>query len=433
MNEGRIEQEPSSSVDFDLGIVGTDVVSYVLEAAFPEYKTLIEMGIKDPTILHLLDQFEDKEAAIDGCRSMFEAFAQQGIDSSSVTTEIERYGEGVHFALYEAIEGETGPVNIARNILTGAEIVEASIDRDKYPFPVFTRPKLDMLPRLQERMRSLGLDDDLAYSMFDSWSTYDEATKAFEYGYIQPLKDRIGGESTLEEIAKNQARAYTYNIYKMEEFAASYGKDKLMAVIQTFGIYNFARHDPVKLAEQLKAWQDGELIKTVIVDPRNDWNAFDKSNCDFEGEFAGGVFHFEANSGADISRIAVNVGNHERSSDRKPAVRFFIIHAHGSPEGMEVGVTGESIGTGDYKDIKPGNKANDYKRHLGQGFELVLLSCSTAGPTAKGTNIAEAMSKHHGVTVHACNRATTGLTISSEGTIDFRVEEGQGELVSYVN
>lgn len=435
MNEGRIEQEPSSSpspANFDLGIVGTDVTSYVLEAAFPEYKTLIEMGIKDPAILRLLDQFEDKEAAIDGCRSMFEAFVQQGIDSDAVTAEIERYGEGPYFALYQAIEGEIGPVNIARNILTGAEILEASIDRDTYPFPVFRRPRLDGLPRLQQRINSLGLGDDLAYSMFDSWSTYDEATRALINGYARPLKNNFGGDGALEEIAKNQAQAYTRNIDKMEEFAASYGKDKLIGVIETFGIYNFARHEPAKLAEQVRAWQDGEPIKSVIVDPRSDWNSFDKSNCNFEGGFADGVFHFEANSGVDIARIAVNVGNHERSNGREPAIRFFIVHAHGSPGGMELGTTGEGIRTGDYADIKPGNKANDYKKHLGQGFELVLLSCSTAGPVAGGMNIAETMSKHHDVTVHACNTVTTGLSISSEGSIDFQTKDNEGELVSYV-
>lgn len=433
MNEGRIEQEPASSADFDLGIVGADVVSYALEVAFPEYKALIEMGVTDPTILRLLDQFEDKEAAIDGCRSMFVAFAEQGVDSASVTTEIEKYGEGVHFALFEAIEGEIGPVDIARNILSGAEIVKASIDRISYPFPVFRRPKLDELPRLQERMHFLGLDDDLASSMFDSWSTYDEATKALMNGYVQSLRNNFGGEGTLDQIAKNQARAYTYNIGKMEEFAASYGKDKLMAVIETFGIYHFARHDPAKLAEQLSAWQSGKPVKSVVVDPRSDWNSFDKSNCDFEGESAGGVFHFEANSGVDISHIAVNIGKHERSNGREPAIRFFIIHAHGSPEGMEVGTTGKGISIGDYTGLEPGNRANDYKKHLGQGFELVLLSCSTAASTANGMNIAETISQHHGLTVHACSSTTSGLSISSEGAINFQVNEGKGELISYVS
>lgn len=432
MNESRMEQEPSS-VDFDLGIVGTDIVSYALEAAFPEYKALIEMGITDPTILRLLDQFEDKDAAIDGCRSMFEAFAQQGVEIASVATEIERYGEGMHFALFEAIEGESGPINIARNILTGSEIVEASIDRDTYPFPVFRRPKLDELPRLQERMHLLGLDYDLASSMFDSWSTYDEATKAFINGYVRPLKDSFGKEGALDQIAKNQARAYTYNIGKMEEFAASHGKDKLMAVVETFGIYHFARHDAAKLAEQLSAWQSGEPVKSVVVDPRSDWNSFDKSNCEFEGESAEGVFHFEANSGGDIAHIAVNVGKHERSNGREPAVRYFVIHAHGSPEGMEVGTSGEGIWTGDYAGLEFGDKANDYKKHLGQSFELVLLSCSTAGSSTKGMNIAETISRHHGVTVHACNSTTTGLSISSEGTIHFQVNDAKGELVSYVS
>lgn len=434
MDETSVELAPQPSANLDLGALGTgDTVTSALQAVFPEYKVLIENGIKDPTTLKILDRFEDREMAIAGCQYMFDAFEQQGVDCSAVASMFDRYGESIYYGLYRAIEGGDEPEAVAEDILTGAEIVDASIDRRNYPFPVFSKPGLDALPRLNHRMHALGLDDSLASSIFESWSTYDEAAKSFKYGYFQVSQTGSEQQSLVEELAKNQARAYTLNIHKMEKFADAYGVDGLRAVIDTFGIYNFARHEPGWLKDQLDAWQAGEPVKSIVIDPRHDWNSFGKSPAVFKGDLAEGVFYFESNSGADIARVAASIGKHERSNGREPAVRFFVIHAHGWAGGMDLGTNGEDITTNHYRSLNSRNRPNNYKRHLGHDFEIILLSCSTAAPAAQGMNIAETMSRHHGVTVHACNTTTSALTISSEGGIDFQTEDGKGELISYLN
>ena len=61
-------------------------------------------------------------------------------------------------------------------------------------------------------------------------------------------------------------------------------------------------------------------------------------------------FYFEANSGTATARIAVNVGQRERSLGREPDVSRFIVHAHGNSRGMIMGVNDERINISGYLD-----------------------------------------------------------------------------------
>jgi hypothetical protein len=106
---------------------------------------------------------------------------------------------------------------------------------------------------------------------------------------------------------------------------------------------------------------------------------------------------------------------------------------------MTLGSKGESIDTKNYKEAAlnakkiNANEVNDFTRHLGKNFEVILQSCSTASKGNGSKNIAEIMSERHQVEVSASDVTIYGLTISSDGTVKFSTDKGDGEPVVYSN
>lgn len=83
---------------------------------------------------------------------------------------------------------------------------------------------------------------------------------------------------------------------------------------------------------------------------------------------------------------------------------------------------------------KIGAELNDFERHLGKDFEVILQSCSTAGEgNGNGKNIAEAMSEGHKTEVSASNVSIHALTIASDGRVTFKTNAGDGSPIVFSN
>ncbi|MEI7682846.1 MAG: hypothetical protein WCJ24_00925 [Candidatus Saccharibacteria bacterium] len=283
---------------------------------------------------------------------------------------------------------------------------------DRKSLDIEKQPKLADLPELRARFEHLGISPELAGGMLDSWLTYSALRKL---GNI---------DSTLVEQGKQlveQAEAIT-------NYVERFGSEETIALTNIFGIYNFIRYKPEQLHNQLLSWQSGELpTKNVVVSARADWNgAISDSGTSFErvlGEE--GLFCFEVNDRVELARVAVAIGNRERSMGREPeevnGLKNFIINGHANPKGILLGTRGQHLDATDYKqEPLNGQRANTYRRHLGSNFRVILKACSTAGEVENGKNIAEAISDYHEVHVVGSSVATNGaIIIEPDGEVRF--------------
>ena len=350
-------------------------------------------------------------------------------------------------AVFDQINEKDNPESIVAMQLVRNELQKLYKDAyDKLEFPISDRRKL--YQQQQEAARSadlkyakniitrLGVPEEVASEMITSWLTYDEYTKAvYERLEKEPqLSEQFDGDK-MQSILQNQIKAFESQAKALNEFNEQYGIENTQKIIEIFGIYNFSRHKSEALYDQLQRWEKGEPIQTVVVEARSDWNSFSGKPATFEEGVGEGVFYFEANSAYETSRIAVRSGQFERQNGRQPDVKRFIIHAHGSPEAMLIGVDGETIDTKSYLEAArkieqiDSLENNDYKKHLGPNYEVILQSCSTAGEPTSDQNIAEMISEMHDTTVQASTNTIYTVTIKSDGTVSFRAKGDDGETV----
>ncbi len=275
-------------------------------------------------------------------------------------------------------------------------------------------------------MLRLGLPRDVAEEMLASWTTHEAYIRNFYSSEEDKfsLPKEAPDQEVLAKLAKQQSDALQFQLDSIEAYEKAYGQESLNEIINNFGIYNFGRYRQLELYEQNQRWLSGEPVGSVVVNARFDWNSYTGKNPVFQDEQGKGVFIFEANSGTETARIAVRVGQRERQQGRQPDVKRFIVHAHGNEDGMTIGTSGESIDTRMYRQAArdrtkiPGSEVNDYKKHLGENFEVILQSCSTAGENV-GPNIATVMSEGHDVKVTASSVTISGLIIRSDGSVQF--------------
>jgi hypothetical protein len=263
---------------------------------------------------------------------------------------------------------------------------------------------LDDLPVMKTKLDEAGLSPEQAAKAFETWNTFDPLHR-FE---------SEGGELTeaaLTKITLEYSEAMYRRMTHLTSFADKYGQDELQMTIDTFGIYNFQRHKADRLARQNQRWRDGETpAKNVVVSTREDWNGvFDYNQV--QGDFdAKAAFYFEAESGPDIGRIAVQVGRREAEHGREPDIDNFIIQAHGSPEGVSLGPDMQALTIADYEAAayprahNPRLRIQDYRRHLGNRFRVILVACSTSAPNGEGASFAEVISQGHDVQVDGPDR-----------------------------
>ena len=307
----------------------------------------------------------------------------------------------------------------------------------EYPLTADSLPELQLadFPFLEKRLRDTGLSEELMKDIFKSWSTYDAVGNYVysQFGSIYPTEK--GPE--LRHIIMDQTKAFMTQVEAIEKSFDVLGPENTAEIIQEFGIYNFSRHKTEDLGNQLERWKSGEKVQSVVVEARADWNSFAGRLPKFEDEVGDGVFYFEANSGTETARVAVTVGQRERSLGREPDVSRFIIHAHGNSETMVMGVNDERINISGYLEAMEKaqkiekTESNDFKRHLGPNFQVILQACSTGGEIAGSKNIAKMISETHGTTVQASDVEIYGVNIQSDGSVKFSSYDGDGKPVIY--
>jgi hypothetical protein len=311
------------------------------------------------------------------------------------------------------------------------------------PYPVqdrkhiIERPTLEQLPYLSMTIKELGISSEMVEAMVDSWTTYDSFVIDMYDDHDFILPQEAPNEPALQRLANRQADALKAQIDSLREFVGQYSLETTEQVVNNFGIYNFSRHKPEDLFDQLQRWQSGEAVDIAVAEARFDWNSYQPKPVVFEEHSGQGVFYFEASSGLEVAKLAVMLGKRERSLGREPEVSRFFVHAHASPDGLVMGTKRETIWTKDYIEAARNAKrinakeVNDYRRHLGKNFEVVLLGCSTAGNNNGSSNIAERMSEAHDTVVYGSEESITGISILSDGSVRFEGTENGGEAVVY--
>ncbi len=297
---------------------------------------------------------------------------------------------------------------------------------------------LESFPEIAHQLKSLGVNTSLAEDIFTTWATYNSLqvhSYSDENGF-QSIDTEPDG-SVMEQIIRNQSRAITFQLNAIKKYHAEFGDQELKQVIDVFGIYNFSRHELPVLHDQLARWSSGQAVETVVAEARADWNSFSGKMIDFEDEsLKPGVFYFEVNSATELSKLAVSLGQRERQLGREPDISRFIVHAHGNPTGMLLGVNNEKLNLDLYAEAAKsrakisGAERNDYVRHLGPNFTVILQSCSAAGGT-NGINIASKMSEELGTRVTGADDSMTTMTIASDGSVIYKSGREHIDAVTY--
>jgi hypothetical protein len=308
-----------------------------------------------------------------------------------------------------------------------------------YPISKESLPEVQLsdLPFLEKRLRGTGLSDELVLDIFKSWSTYSALNQHYYNNRSTLAKGGKLEDIDVKNISIDQSQAFLGQMKALEKSLEVLGAENTQEIIDSFGIYNFSRHKTEDLGNQLERWKSGEKVQSVVVEARADWNSYTGKGAKFSDEVGDGVFYFEANSGTETARVAVNVGQRERSLGREPDVSRFIVHAHGNSRGMIMGVNDERINISGYLEAMEkaqkirSTESNDFKRHLGPNFEVILQSCSTAGEIAGSKNIAKMISETHGTTVKASEFTIYGVNILSDGSVQFSTNEENGKTVIY--
>lgn len=309
-------------------------------------------------------------------------------------------------------------------------------------FAQIPRPDLQQLPNIVGRFQELGIDQSTAQKMFQSWNTFSAASRItyrdteVASRSLTDHERRIAIEDHVERIG--------IEIRTMTQYADTYGQAELNELIQTFGLYNLSLYEIPNLHKQLVQWKSGETpITNIVINARTDWNSSSKNLgqdsiralSDEEAVF------FEAESEVELAKALIAVGRHERQFGRDPiktnAIKNILIHAHANAQGLALGPDGQKLDLKDYldaerKNAKRNGRVNDYRRHLGNNFRVLLQACSTAGETVDGINIANTMAEYHNAKVEGSPFITQGmLTINPDGSVTFSTTEGQIGSVAY--
>ena len=323
-----------------------------------------------------------------------------------------------------------------------AEYVEHLPEGTWRSFVHIPRPDMQQFPNIIGRFQELGIDQGTAQRMFQSWSTFSAASRiVYRDGDVA---SRSLTENERKTAIKDQADRAKIEIGVMTQYADTYGHAELSELIQTFGLYNLSLYELPNLHKQLLQWKSGETpITNIVVNARTDWNGSARNLgqdsvralSDEEAVF------FEAESEVELAKVLVAVGRHERQFGRDPiqtnAIKNILIHAHANTQGLALGPDGQKLDLKDYLDAEQKNaklngRVNDYRRHLGSGFRVLLQACSTAGETADGVNIANRMAEYHNAQVEGSPFITHDmLVINPDGSVTFSTTEGKVDSVTY--
>lgn len=298
------------------------------------------------------------------------------------------------------------------------------------------RPAWENLPALRARFAELGIDEEQGKAIFRTWSSYRALSRKMyndgttDFNFRNPTSDQIKAAMI------DQPRVIAEQLGALTNYAEKYGNDELQKVIDTFGIHNFSRYRGELLHAQLEFWEKGEVpVKNIVASALSDWNgAVNKVGSDYVDVFGrDGLVFFEVGSPTELAEVAVLVGKRDREHGRNPletnSVENFLIDAHANARSITLGVDGEALQVADYvaaeKDQQKNNfRVNDYRRHLGNRFRLILHACKTAEVTQSGRNIKDAIGTGHDVRVEGSTEITNGaITINPDNTVIFTVKK----------
>jgi len=296
------------------------------------------------------------------------------------------------------------------------------------------RPRFEDMPTLAAEFDQSGLTDEAAREMFDTWTEFSAFSMLRFNSGAKP--EVSSGE--LMSVEKNQCEMIASQVEAFTDYADSYGANELNSVINTFGIRNFRRYRPGQLHNQLASWDDGSATyENVIIAAQSDWNGAVKDvGSDFTSQIGSSAVYFEAGDSTSLAKDLVAIGSRDRANGRDPlkegTVKNLIIHGHANPDGLLLGSrndVNEGIDVADFIDLdtkraKIHGRANDYTRHLGPNFRVILQACSTAGTPKGGRNIAETLSQEHNLSVAGSPFATKGaFIIEPDGNVTFRSDQ----------
>ena len=406
-------------------------------------QVLEQAGVNFPELAPFIAGYVIAEAPAETCVALFEAGKEIGIESPRLLAELRKYEEIPNNVFNDVYVYELDPKTAIEAKLRSNQQKEKMLDvsreltqyykaaYNKGSFLSSLKPRFSDMPAMADRLSNLGLSENLGAAVFKSWATFDN--KRLKELRLQERGEKLPDPANL---VIGQVAAFEAQLGAIEEFSETYGQETLKQVMNTFGIYNFSRYKKEELYEQMKNWTNGEKIDTVIVNARSDWNSYsDNKAIQLDESTSKGMYVFEANNARETARVAVITGQHERTFGREPDVGIFIVYGHGNPNAITMGVNGESINTAAYQ-VAANNREskglrnseiNDYVRHLGENFSIVLYSCSTAGE-AEGVakNLANTVSESHDAPVTAAAEVVYGLMINSAGKVEFKNELGRG-------
>lgn len=286
----------------------------------------------------------------------------------------------------------------------------------------------EFFPLLADKVKTFGFSEEETDRIISAWASFS----AFKTADMKPGDKAIAPDTVLDAVS-DQAQNTEREILALVEYASLYGDAEATQLHQTFGIRHFSRYEHKQLHGQLVSWNAGEdLPEHIVVVAEEDWNGAFASPKRWRTMFDGdiwpedqssqlGIYFFEAASGKDVAEVAVDIGNRERQAGRDPLdvdpVKTFTIAAHGSSGSLFFSSKkGGRVLSQDYEQTLKSEadiSENDYKKHLGKDFEVILYACETAAPPKNSAkrNFATAMSDGHNARLHATATKPWGVNI----------------------
>ena len=293
------------------------------------------------------------------------------------------------------------------------------------------KPTLKDLPSLRTVFDTVGLSEEQMHTAFDSWNSYDPLGAILSNKHEED-PDYVCLPADKEAAVSAGSMHIREHTEALQAYAEAHGNNELAYIIETFGIVNFREYDPVALHEQLESWKANESsYENIVITTRSDWNgAFTRREANLKPVLGPSTVYLEAGSSIDIAKALVAYGNRERAGGRNPLaeapVKNIIISGHGSPDGILLGSDGQQLDIYQYmkrekmrnrlnnriQDGEPvpvgSSRINDYRRHLGSEFRIILDACSTDGNAWGSTNLAQTLTEQHAANTAGYSAPTYG-------------------------
>lgn len=353
------------------------------------------------------------------------------------------------FKVHEMIQsGDLEIAKISRDVREELEAVFGDYYKQlsnmttvEYSKILIPRPQINDLTVLTDSVRKFGISSELVEKVVGSWLSFSSGRKKVyerDFSKEDPVGDHVSS------MISEQVSVIGHQLESFMNYVAEYGLVEVEEIIDTFGIHNFARYEPLELHDQMERWRKGsDQVINVVVVAHEDWNgSMTSTGDDFQQTFGAsdGTFFFEASTPSEVSNVAVKIGKRERNNERNPSVTNFVISAHGSPEtllftdfpGSDRGRITSTL----YRDNLGQNgrlRLNSYARHLGSQFRVILKSCSPTEKSDSGKNIAESMADYHSIEVVGCPGMPIGpIKIDADGNVIYMVEKGDDDSLTEV-